>query len=104
MPQGLEVKKEKYAVTLTWQECDSLYYNIYSSDKFPVDIADPANLRRTYSRIACYSEPFPSLVQPRHYAVTAIDRYGNESAPLQWEDRIVLVENRIGGLGGAMDK
>ena len=94
MPQGLEVKKEKYAVTLTWQECDSLCYNVYSSDKFPVDVADPANLRQAYSRVARYSEPFPSLVRPRHYAVTAIDRYGNESAPLQWEDRIVLVEKR----------
>lgn len=90
MPQGLEVVTDKYSTTFTWEHSDSLCYNIYSSHTFPVDIADPANLCRVYSRENSYTVMTPSLVQPRHYAITAIDRYGNESAPLQWEHKVVL--------------
>jgi hypothetical protein len=36
----------------------------------------------------------PSLSQPRHYAVTAIDRYGNESQAAQWRNTKERIEPR----------
>ena len=81
----------KHALTLTWQGADSLRYNIYSSSTYPVDIEDPTNLLHTYRSETSYTISFPSLVVPCHYAITAIDRFGNESAPLQWRDERVLI-------------
>lgn len=92
MPQGLEVVGGKYAITFTWQAAEGVYYNIYSSETFPVDVTDPANLCNTYCRESCYTVHTPSLERPRHYAITAIDRYGNESAPLQWRNITPLLK------------
>ena len=89
IPQGLEVTIDKSTTTLTWQGSKGVSYNIYSSYTYPVDITNPANLYRTYLRDTCYEEPTSSLVYPRHYAITAIDRYGNESPALQWENRVI---------------
>ena len=92
MPQGLEVEKDKYTITFTWQATEGVSYNIYSSETFPVDVADPSNLCSSYRRESSYIVDIPSLVCPRHYAITAIDRYGNESAPLQWENVNTLLK------------
>ena len=94
MPQGLQTTQEKHALTLTWQPQEGTTYNIYSSNDYPVDITDPANLYRTYIPEAACVISMPSLVQPRHYAITAIDRYGNESQPLQWKCEITIIEPR----------
>ena len=94
MPGDLQVVVNKHAITFTWQGGDSLRYNIYSSTTYPVDITNPANLQHAYHTDTCYVVPFPSLVQSRHYAITAIDRYGNESLPVQWKDEKVLLEQK----------
>lgn len=91
-PDNFEVTVGKHVTTLTWQGNDSLTYNIYSSDTYPVDIENPINLCQTYLRDSCCIIPTSSVVKPRHYAITAIDRYGNESAPSLWRNCIVLVE------------
>lgn len=91
MPQHMEAMVTKHALTLTWQGADSLRYNIYGSSTYPVDIEDPTNLLHTYRSETSYTISFPSLVVPCHYAITAIDRFGNESAPLQWRDERVLI-------------
>ena len=89
-PQGMQVTIDRHTTTLAWEGTDDMVrYNIYASDKYPVDTEDPALLLATYLDGTTYSEPTQSLSSPRHYAVTAIDRYGNESAPLQWENRVV---------------
>ena len=92
MPQGLEVTTRKHTLTLTWQPQEGVTYNIYSSNSYPVDTTDPSNLRCTYYRDTTYTIAMPSLVHPHHYAVTAIDRYGNESEAIQWESKITQVE------------
>lgn len=92
MPQGLEVTKRKHALTLTWQPQEGVTYNIYSSNSYPVDTTDPSNLRCTYYRDTTYTIAMPSLVHPHHYAVTTIDRYGNESEAMQWKSKITQVE------------
>ena len=94
-PAGLQVVTDKYAATLTWEPCEGVTYNVYSSDTYPVDVTNPANLRETYSRECCYTELTPSLVRPRHYAITAIDRYGNESDPVQWQNTRVPIKPRV---------
>ena len=92
MPQGLKAEQSKYALTLTWQAEEGATYNIYSSTTYPVDTNNPANLCRAYSRDTTYTIAMPSIVIPRHYAVTAIDRYGNESESAQWKSEVMPIE------------
>ena len=94
-PEGLQVVTGKYATTLTWEPCEGVTYNVYSSDTYPVDITNPANLCVTYSHECCYSEHMPSIARSRHYAITAIDRYGNESDPVQWQNTRVPIKPRV---------
>ena len=71
-------------------------YNIYSSSTYPVDTTDPANLQRSYQQRPCFAEATHSIIHPRHYAITAIDRYGNESKPLQWQNPQIIIVPRAG--------
>ena len=82
MPQGFTAENTHEATVLRWQRAEGVQYNIYGSNTYPVDTTDPANLIVTYSTDTIYTEHNPSLALRRHYAITAIDRYGNESAPL----------------------
>lgn len=91
-PSDLRVAADKYDVTFTWGGDDSLRYNIYSSVDYPVDVTNPANLLHVYCADTSYTISTPSLMQSRHYAITAIDRYGNESLPVQWKDNRVRIE------------
>ena len=89
-PRSVNATIGRYTTTITWDSAsDTLRYNIYSCETFPVNVDDPALLEGTYIRGNTYSVPTQSLNTPRHYAVTAIDRYGNESAPLQWENKTI---------------
>jgi hypothetical protein len=78
------------AALLTWQtSTDDLpggvRYNVYASKQWPVDTSNPQNLvavllpepRFTYN-------PLYVAFTGLHFAVTAIDRCGNESEPLQF--------------------
>lgn len=64
--------------TLSWQGTTP-YYNIYSSRTWPVDINDARNLVAVRLNTTTVSVPTAG----RYFAVTAIDRYGNESLPQQ---------------------
>lgn len=59
-------------------------YVIYASDSLHVDTRDPHHIVATAVRgtTYTYTTPFP-WEEGKHFAVTAIDRYGNESAPCQ---------------------
>ena len=59
---------------------DYLLYNIYASEQWPVDVSDARNL--VIARCRQQSVTFPNKGRSLHYAVTAHDRYGNESAPV----------------------
>jgi len=61
---------------------DYLTYNIYRSDEYPIDADNVCNLvsaRRTAEYIIV---PHQRGENGFHYAVTAVDRYGNESRPV----------------------
>ena len=70
---------------LTWQgarpQADGSYllYNIYASDRYPVDTEDPACLIAT--RLQGQSLAIPHQGRSLNYAITATDRYGRESSP-----------------------
>ena len=56
-----------------------LLYNVYASDDYPVDISRPENV--VACRLTATSVPLPA--QRKYYAVTAMNRYGMESLPIQ---------------------
>lgn len=69
---------------LSWQPIDKdttkIMYNVYCSREYPVNTDDACNLmmaRLQKTSIIIPRDP------SRYYAVTALDRYGNESKPLQ---------------------
>lgn len=72
-------------------------YNVYSARTAPVDVSDAANL------IAVRLRRFDLVVpadSSRCYAVTATDRYGNESEPLQFS--LLPVARRYDAAGGRL--
>ena len=70
---------------LSWQAANDssdapyLFYNIYASEDFPVDITKAENLMA--ARLTKTSLLVP--VNGKNYAVTAMNRYGQESTPAQ---------------------
>ena len=70
---------------LTWASVPAresyTLYNIYASEQSPVNTEDARNLVAT--RVMGTSFNLSSATTHRHYAVTAIDRYGNEGPACQ---------------------
>lgn len=62
-----------------------LLYNIYASDQFPVDITKAENLIAIRHQGQQLTVPQREQHKERYYAVTAMDRYGNESTAVQEE-------------------
>lgn len=58
-----------------------LLYNIYASAEYPVNTGDARNLIATRYEDSTIVIPRKKGSAPLHYAVTATDRYGNESDP-----------------------
>ena len=83
-PSCLERKTVSDGVaSLQWKhavgDTTMMLFNVYASRDYPVNTADARNLiaiRRQGRRLLVPDDA-------RHYAVTATDRYGNESRPLQ---------------------
>lgn len=85
-PTDLSVEMFPDKLLLRWksptQETNppAVRYNIYVSDSFPVDINNPLNLKASAIPDEYFSLPIPCTLAPvRYYALTASDRYGNES-------------------------
>ncbi len=81
----LQVKRGMSADIISWQEAtdysdaDYLLYNVYASDRLPVDVNDPENLISVRQRELSIKVPHKG--RPLYYAVTAMNRYGQESEP-----------------------
>ena len=78
--------------TLTWTSATDnmeggIRYNVYASHTYPVDTDNPNNLVKTYLTDTCYTYEVTPYLPMVHYAVTAIDRCGNESVPAQIETK-----------------
>ena len=82
---SINVKRGMTHDFLSWNKArdlsggDYLLYNIYASEQYPVDVTDARNLIVT--RCKQMSVSIPHKGRSLNYAVTATDRYGNESSP-----------------------
>ena len=84
-PQKGEISLSNNCVSICWEESESfkseeIVYRIYASDTYPVDTNDGR-------KIICLKQNTNSFVAKdsnikRFWAITTIDRYGNESKPL----------------------
>ena len=81
----LQVKRGMSADIISWQKAidnsgaDYLLYNVYASDHQPVDVSNPQNLIAARQRELQITVPHKG--RPLYYAVTAMNRYGQESDP-----------------------
>ncbi len=89
-PMDLSSNRIGSTVQLSWQpstDNDSRtapYYIVYASDKFPVDISKPYNIVAHDIRENHYAYKEESAKENKlYFAVTATDRFGNESAAVQ---------------------
>ena len=92
-PSRLDVERTAGGDNLSWSgardNSDSPYllYNIYASTEEPVDITQAENLiatRRTATTLSIRRKADKPML---HYAITALDRYGNESLPIHSSDK-----------------
>ncbi len=87
-PTTLQVTRTTQGDMLTWSGARDrsngpyLLYNIYASTETPVDVTKAENLLATRYLQSQLSIKRTEDQLPLHYAVTALDRYGNESAPV----------------------
>lgn len=82
-PARLELRRTAGRDSLRWSDGNTdLYYNVYASARYPVDISDPRLLIAVRTSATGISVPQPSPTAAMNYAVTAVDRYGNESRPV----------------------
>lgn len=98
-PSELNTSEEQGKAIISWRGGRSannspyILYNVYAGTSYPVDVTDARNLiamRYAKNRI---------VVSPRnaqmYFAVTSIDRYGNESQPLQTGKAAGGVKNEL---------
>ena len=92
------------SVMINWEkanssEAEELTYRIYASDFYPVDTNDGKNIicLKHSSNSFCYSPKAGKI--KRFWAITATDRYGNESSPLELnrpaDDERIISVNRL---------
>ena len=87
-PTTLWVNRTREGDELLWSgahdrsDGDYLLYNIYASTDEWVDVNNPANLVATRCMDRFLTIPRKAQQPALHYAVTALDRYGNESSPV----------------------
>ena len=77
--------------TIKWRG-NAPYYNVYMSNTYPVDIKNPHNLVVSKFRGTSFVH---RGAKQQHYAITAMDRYGNESNVLQSNMEKRNVENEL---------
>lgn len=92
------IKTDTLTSSISWSGAKNrsnspyLTYNVYSSVDCPVDITKAENLMLVSTRQTSVKVPLSG----RYYAVTAMDRYGNESVPIQNYNIPVRRNNDIG--------
>ena len=78
--RGMSFDQLSWSTARDRSGADYLLYNIYASEQWPVDVSDARNL--VIARCRQQSVTIPNKGRSLHYAVTATDRFGNESAPV----------------------
>lgn len=87
-PELKTLEKGKYTWNVEWEAShdptpgDTLRYNVYESCEYPVDASDARLVATRLSATRCSIDVACPYSRGLYYAVTAIDRFGNESAPM----------------------
>ncbi|MCD8290838.1 MAG: family 10 glycosylhydrolase, partial [Prevotella sp.] len=87
-PKSIKVVKSSNFETVFWSNVSNkggTLYNVYASTTYPVDVDDVRNL--VALRLKDNQLTLRQSSKEIFYAVTSIDRYGNESAPVQLPDK-----------------
>lgn len=91
-PSKIEINRLANADHIAWtdgmdnSDGDYLLYNVYASNEYPVNINDTRNLIKQRTRAKSMTINHNDLSKKNiNYAVTAIDRYGNESDAIATE-------------------
>ena len=82
LTRGVEGDRLQWSGAVDLSNGDYLTYNIYRCADYPVDMNDARNLVAIRHRATSITVPHRKGSDGWHYAVTAMDRYGNESAPI----------------------
>lgn len=93
-PQRLKISNNEGMTYITWQNPQTYedqspltpaytYNNVYASYSYPVDTQDARNLIATRLTKSILTMTQQKNTRNLYYAVTAMDAYGNESAPIQ---------------------
>ncbi|MDY6206341.1 MAG: family 10 glycosylhydrolase [Prevotella sp.] len=85
-PFGLQTTKSGVQTTISWHAPDAaepLYYNVYAANTCPVNTDDVRNLVATRLTGCSLSLSATTQGQEHYYAVTTMNRYGNESKAIQ---------------------
>jgi uncharacterized lipoprotein YddW (UPF0748 family) len=90
VPTNLQIQRKGLSTMLTWTHSSDNdtrnlpNYIVYGSDAWPVDTSTPKNILaiRVADNTYTYNKEW-NLPIKRYFAITAIDRYGNESNALQ---------------------
>jgi len=85
-PDAPKVKDERTGPTtgcLRWEPAKGCRYVVYASRQLPVDTSNPANIVTVTSQCEYSYNLLSSTLMGLHFAVTALDRYGNESEPTE---------------------
>ncbi len=89
-PADLQVTTDNGYTKLTWKAAtdndprNAPMYVVYASDTYPVDTSRPENILEVRIRGTEYTyAPILPWISKRHFAVSAIDRYGNEGPAIQ---------------------
>ena len=77
------------SIRISWSQqanksAGELHYNLYCAVGNPFDIDDARSLFLTYQSGTTITVPRPTRTEDVTFALTAIDRYGNESRPVVW--------------------
>lgn len=83
-PSAIYAESNKNTLKLSWENAfqndGSLFYNLYRSKDFPVDLDDPENLIAVRLKDEYFEIPIDNSVESGfYYVVTSYDRYHNES-------------------------
>ena len=81
-PDNLNISIQQNQISLSWNPSTDnsqqpVYYRIYASNHYPVHIDQATHIVETRIDSTHYTTLSPKL----YWAVTAVDRYGNESTP-----------------------
>lgn len=106
-PRNIKKIKTNSGEVITWDVTNDngnggITYNIYASRTYPVDINNASNLIAPRKRGNCFAITDDEGL---YYAVTSMDRYGQESTPLQQDiqmDENVSPEKYIRNNGSKM--